>query len=164
MTAEYWIEKLNLSPHPEGGFYRETYRSLDLLPENTIDRFPSDRNIATAIYFLLPSGKFSAFHRIFSDELWFFHAGTTLLIHSLDRINGLQTHRLGLDLDKGEQPQITIPARYWFGAQVENSNSYALVSCTVAPGFDFLDFEMGKREKLSEEYPENKELIKKLTY
>lgn len=164
MNFQYWIDQLDLKAHPEGGFYRETYRSNDLIPIGTFDRFPYLRNTSTAIYFLLPSEKISAFHRILSDELWFFHAGSSLLIHSLDNVSGLQTHRLGLDIEKGDQPQITIPAQCWFGSEVEDPESYSLVSCTVAPGFDFTDFEMAKREKLSEEYPEHKELIKKLTY
>ena len=164
MNSHDWITKLDLLPHPEGGFYRETYRSMEMIPEDILQGFPSARNICTAIYFLLSYGKISAFHRILSDELWFFHAGSSLLIYQLDDKKGLQTHRLGLNLEKGDLPQITIPAYSWFGSEVEDSDSFSLVSCTVAPGFDFMDFEMADREKLIKEYPKHQTVIERLTY
>ena len=164
MNYHYWVNKLELLPHPEGGFYKETYRSVEMIPEDTLQGFHSARNICTAIYFLMSSGKISAFHRILSDELWFFHSGSSLLIHQLDNKIGLQTHRLGLDFEKGDRPQITIPAYSWFGSEVEDYDSFSLVSCTVAPGFDFMDFEMGDREKLVKEYPKHQAVIERLTY
>ena len=164
MTAETWIEKLQLIPHPEGGFYKETYRSSSLMPANTFNDFPSSRNVSTAIYFLIPSDKFSAFHKIKSDELWFHHAGSSLLIHYFDSSNQIQTNKLGNDLENDEFPQAIVPANSWFGSEVEKSNSYSLVSCVVAPGFDFTDFELANREALILKYPNDKELITRLTY
>lgn len=164
MNKEYWIEKLNLFPHPEGGFYKETYRSASVIPKGTMQPFTQERNVSTAIYFLLPSGHISALHKILSDELWFFHCGTSLLIYSIDKENGVNTHRLGLDIEKGDMPYRMIPANSWFGAEVEAENSYSLVSCTVAPGFDFNDFELGNREFLIKEFPDHQNFIHRLTH
>ena len=164
MTAEQFIDHLQLLPHPEGGFYKETYRSASVIPKGTIQPFTEERNVSTAIYFLLPSGHISALHKILSDELWFFHCGTSLLIHSFDKENGVKTHRLGFDIEKGDMPCRMISAHSWFGAEVEAENSYSLVSCTVAPGFDFNDFELGKREILIKEFPDHQDLIHRLTH
>ena len=163
-SAEYWINHLHLNAHPEGGFYKETYRSKDFIP-GTIGPGNAEgtRNISTAIYFLLRSGDRSAFHKIKSDELWHFHAGSSLVIYALNDIAGLTAHRLGLDLEKGDQPQVVIPADTWFGAMLEEENSFSLASCTVAPGFDFRDFEMAEKQKLSQEFPLYKNIIHLLT-
>jgi predicted cupin superfamily sugar epimerase len=126
------------------------------------DRFEGNRNFSTAIYFLLRSEDRSVFHRIKSDELWHFYQGSTLLIYVLHE-KQLKIHRLGSDLDKGDSLQVVIPANCWFGAHVENSNSFSLCGCTVAPGFDFRDFEMASREKLTSEFPGYSDIIKKLT-
>jgi len=161
--AEYWITHLQLQPHPEGGFYRETYRapkeiSLDGIPS----RFQGPRSISTAIYFLLRTQDRSLFHRIKSDELWHFHAGDALSIYVLTH-HGLITHKLGTNLEHGEVLQVVIPADHWFGAIVEEKGSYTLSSCTVAPGFDFRDFELADRVRLLQEFPMHKEIITRLT-
>src|SRR6187551_1839823 len=153
-TAEYWVQSLQLHPHPEGGFYRETYRAdekikADHLPE----RYQGDRNFSTAIYFLLRSQDRSTFHRIKSDELWHFYQGSTLLLYVLTE-HGLNIHRLGADITKGDSLQVMVPANCWFGARVEKLDSFALCGCTVAPAFDFADFEMADREYLLNTYPE----------
>ena len=133
---ESLIQELNLIPHPEGGFYRETYRSEEVL--NGINR--------------------SHFHRIKSDEHWFFHAGSPLLVHTLDK-NGHHKHLVGLELNKGETPHFIVPKNTIFGSQVLEKNSYSLVSCLVSPGFDFADFELIKRADLLKEFPQHREII-----
>lgn len=162
-NIDFWIKYLELLPHPEGGYYKETYRSPEVLTASTLpDRFEGDRNFSTAIYFLLRSEDRSVFHRIKSDELWHFYQGSTLLIYVLHE-KQLQIHRLGSDLDRGDSLQVVIPANCWFGAHVESSNSFSLCGCTVAPGFDFRDFEMAASEKLISEFPDYSDVIKRLT-
>jgi len=158
MKAKEIVEKLGLLAHPEGGFYKETYRS-----EQTIETGRNEiRNVSTAIYFLLENDNRSLFHRIQSDELWFFHQGEALEI-VLIKDGILNTIIFGNRLDEGEVLQATIPANTWFASGVKNTNGYSLVSCTVAPGFDFADFELAKRENLIQEYPDLKETILKFT-
>ena len=140
-SAQYWIDHLQLKPHPEGGFFREMYRSNEIIPKNALPvRYTGDRNFSTSIYFLLRSEDISAFHKITSDELWFFHAGSSVDVHIIAD-KEVSVIRFGINLEHGEVPQGTIPKNCWFGAKVTKPNSYALVSCTVAPGFDFEDFE-----------------------
>jgi len=161
--ADYWIQNLKLQPHPEGGFYKETYRSPENIPGSGLpDRFKGDRSFSTAIYFLLRSEDRSLFHRIKSDELWHYHAGSALSISVLDD-RGLTVYTLGPDLEKGESLQIVIPAGCWFGAKVDRENSYTLSGCTVAPGFDFQDFELADRSTLFKTFPAHHSIIEKLT-
>jgi len=150
-----WVEALGLEPHPEGGFFRETYRSTARI---------GDRNVSTAIYFLITRGNFSALHRIASDELWHFHAGDALEIVTIDPMGARKDLRLGLDLARGERPQQVVPAGQWFGARLAEADaSHALVSCTVAPGFDFADFELADRAQLSAIHPQHASVIAALT-
>lgn len=161
--ASYWIDHLQLLQHPEGGFYKETYRAADAIAAGMLPKgFSGDRNFSTAIYFLLHSHDRSAFHRIKSDELWFHHAGSSLTLYVLSRA-GLSTHKLGQHIDKGESLQVIIPANCWFGALVNEPESYVLSSCTVSPGFDFADFELGGRADLLYEFPEYADIIQQLT-
>ncbi len=161
--AEYWIEHLGLIAHPEGGFYMETYRSDEVIPHRGLPkRFEADRNFSTAIYFLLRSQDRSMFHRIKSDELWHYHSGGSLSIYVLTH-DKLITHTLGTEIEKGQTLQVIIPANCWFGAKVNESNSYTLAGCTVAPGFDFQDFELGKRTDLLKEFPQHSRIIEMLT-
>jgi predicted cupin superfamily sugar epimerase len=164
--ADTWIAALNLHPHPEGGHYRQVYRSRELLEprgRGLPARFTSPKAISTAIYFLLKGDEVSAFHRIKSDELWHLYAGSPLDIHVLHEDGELQTLSLGLDIAAGQRPFHAVPAGVWFGAMLTKPDSYALVGCTVAPGFDFEDFELAEREGLLEHYPEHHTLIKRLT-
>ncbi len=158
MNAEDIISKLEMLPHPEGGYYKETYRS----EEQTINKEGNKRNTSTAIYFLLENNNISRFHRIKSDELWFFHQGEPIEIVSIQN-NKLVSTILGNNLENGEVPQAMISANTWFASSVKNQRGYALVSCTVAPGFDFADFEMAKQDELLEEYPMLESVIKKYT-
>lgn len=149
------VEKLQLLPHPEGGFYNEVYRSEEIIAER-------ERNLFTSIYFLLTSENISKFHRIKSDELWYFHSGSPLIVHTLDA-NGYSQHLVGNDLAAGQQPQLLVPKNTIFGSSVLENNDYSLVSCAVAPGFDFRDFELFSSEELLKDFPEHKEIIDRLT-
>ncbi|HEX4166399.1 MAG TPA: cupin domain-containing protein [Bryobacteraceae bacterium] len=156
--AAYWIGKLALKPHPEGGYYRETYRSG--LATGTAR---GARTASTAIYFLLDGENFSAFHRIASDEMWHFYAGASLSVHLIDRNGAHRQIMLGGDAEAGEVFQAVVPAGVWFASCLTKSASYALVGCSVAPGFEFEDFELARRSELSAEYPQHRELIRRLT-
>lgn len=152
------IEHLQLSPHPEGGYFKEVYRSdeqLQQLPE----RFSGPRSIATSIYFLLSGTDKSHFHRIRSDETWHFYMGASLCLHQIDEAGKYQQVHIGSNITQGEVLQYTVPRNAWFAAQNLDANSYSLVGCTVAPGFDFADFELAKPEQLLDVCPDKKELI-----
>lgn len=162
-TAQELITRLELVPHPEGGWFRETYRSRETLPAQALpERFTGSRAFSTAIYFLLESGDMSALHRIKSDEVWHFYAGSALLIHCIFPDGGYQALRLGADLAAGELFQAVVPAGCWFGAELAEEG-FALVGCTVSPGFDFADFEMADVEQLCGRYPQHTELIMRMT-
>jgi predicted cupin superfamily sugar epimerase len=164
MKAQDWIKKLKLIAHPEGGYYKETYRSDENIRASVLpERFNGDRSISTSIYFLLESNQVSKFHRIKSDEIWHFYEGSPLSIYMIDQWGDLEKIILGRDIDKDQKLQYAVPRGCWFGAEVVEDNSYTLVGCTVAPGFDFQDFEMAKREELLKQYPDQKEIIEKLT-
>lgn len=161
--SEFWIQNLKLLPHPEGGFYKETYRSTEQTEHSNLPaRYKGDRNFSTAIYFLLRSQDRSVFHRIQSDELWHFYAGTTLLIYVFED-GTLKVYRLGADVLRGDSLQVVVPAGCWFGAILEKPGSYALCGCTVAPGFDFADFEMASQQELLKQFPDHREIILRLT-
>ncbi len=163
ITAKQLVERFALSPHPEGGYFKENYRCLETIPKTFLPkRFNGERSYSTAIYFLLEKGNFSAFHRIKSDECWHFYAGETLLIYVIHLNGRLETIKLGSDLLKGEQFQAIVPAGCWFAAEPSPGTPYAFVGCTVAPGFDFDDFELAKVEILSKLFPQHKLLIARL--
>jgi len=164
LTADYWIDRLQLQPHPEGGFYRQTYRAPLLIPQDALpSTFHGPRYASTAIYFLLAADDFSALHRLAADEVWHFYAGSPLLVHSIDPAGHHRVTTLGHNLDTGEQLQCVVPGGHWFGSCLEQPGTYALVGCTVAPGFDFADFEMGVRAALLSQYPQHTHLILALT-
>jgi predicted cupin superfamily sugar epimerase len=157
-----WIERLNLAPHPEGGFYRQTY-CADLLIGNLPPSFAGNRPASTAIYFLLDGRDFSAFHRLRSDELWHFYAGERLSVQAISPGGDHSEIRLGCDVEAGETFQAVVKAGCWFGSRLADPESFALVGCTVAPGFDFADFELAQREELIALYPRHRQLIVELT-
>jgi predicted cupin superfamily sugar epimerase len=162
--AGTWIRHLRLRQHPEGGYYRETYRAKETVAARALPRrFAGPRAFATAIYFLLPSGQVSYFHRLHSDEVWHYYAGSALTIHILKRSGRHQTVRLGPDPRRGQQFQAVMRAGDWFGATVDQPRSYTLVGCTVAPGFDFADFELAERRQLLAKYPRQAAVIERLT-
>ena len=162
--ASYWIDELQLAPHPEGGFYRQTYRADLTLPHSALPgNFKGNRSASTAIYFLLAGDNFSAFHRISSDEMWHFYTGHSLHIHVIDSNDHHSVIKLGTNIDEGEQFQAVVLAGCWFAACLARPDTFALVGCTVAPGFDFADFEMGARSGLIAQHPQHAELIERLT-
>lgn len=163
-TAKVWIESLQLRPHPEGGWFSELYKSSESIAANCLpERFGSDRTFCTAIYFLLDQFEFSALHRFQQDELWHFYDGSAVTIHVID-VEGNATQKvLGRDMGNGESLSHVVPAGSLFGATVNDTSSFALVGCTVAPGFEFEDFELPQRTDLIEQYPQHSELIERLT-
>lgn len=153
------IEHLSLRPHPEGGFFRETFRAplnLTGLPHG------SRRQASTAIYFLLPAGTFSAWHRVSSDEVWHFYDGDPLDLHMIDETGRHTVIRLGRGIVNGQRPQAVVPAGVWQAA-VPTGDRFTLCGCTVAPGFDFTDFELPERATLIELFPSQTALIERFT-
>ncbi len=153
-TADYWIKHLNLQPHPEGGYYSETYRS---------EHIQDGRAAGTAIYFLLEAGNHSNLHRLDAEEMWHFHTGSPLTVHMIDETGSYASLSIGADPEAGQAFQAYVPKNVWFGATVDDSEGYALVGCTVTPGFEFSGFELADRDKLSARFPEHAAIIKTLT-
>ena len=163
--AEFWIENLRLEPHPEGGFYREIWRSVGSYPFDESSNFKGARSWATSIYYLLRGNDCSKLHRIHSDELWFYHAGTPLTVHIFPETGEPSSFTLGIEPQKGQVLQETAPAESWFGACCEEAKheNYTLVSCVVAPGFDFNDFAFANRNELLNKFPKHTATIGHLT-
>ena len=160
--ASAYIKQLQLIKHPEGGYFREVYRSAEIiLPEHLPKRYKSSRNFSTSIYFLLEGNQFSAFHFLQSDELWHFYDGSSVLLYIIDQKGKISVQKLGREKDSNFQ--ITIKKRNWFAAEVENKKSFSLFGCTVSPGFEFDDFKLGKRIELIRKFPKHKNIIGRLT-
>jgi hypothetical protein len=158
------IKNLGLKKHIEGGYFSETYRSEEILDKNCLpEKFDGERNLTTSIYFLLTGDDFSAFHKLKADEVWHFYEGSALNIYVIDENGNLKINKLGSSIDKGESFQIVVKLGQWFAAGISKNDSYCLAGCTVSPGFDFKDFELGNREHMVKLYPKNKILIEKLT-
>lgn len=150
--------------HPEGGWFKETYRSSEvILGEHLPNRFGDARHFSTGIYFLLEGKQFSAFHRIKSDEMWHFYYGDPLHVYVIDENGKLQIITLGNNPEAEEVFQAVVKAGCWFASKPASENSFSLVGCTVAPGFNFADFEMAKREQLLAQYPHLNKTIEALT-
>lgn len=159
------IDKLELLPHPEGGFYRESYRASGEINTNSLDSdYSGARNYATAIYYLLTSNTFSAFHRIKQDETWHFYKGSPIRIHIIDQEGAYSSVDLGNDFNANQIPQFTVAGGVWFGATIIEDDSYSLVGCTVSPGFDFRDFELAIQTELIQQHPQHKNIISHLTH
>jgi predicted cupin superfamily sugar epimerase len=164
MHPESIIKKLNLIKHPEGGYYRETYRSEGIIPKSVLpDTYSGNRNYATLIYYMLVGNDISCLHKLPSDEIWHFYEGSPLLIYMIDTKGKLEIITLGNEIDKGEVFHFVVKAGVWFGAEVVDKSSYSLMGCTVAPGFHFDDDIIGKRDELISMFPQYKELIMKMT-
>ncbi|QQS37722.1 MAG: cupin domain-containing protein [Ignavibacteriales bacterium] len=164
MNAKEIIKILELEKHPEGGYFREVYRSRDEIDFNKPGQsFEGKRNISTSIYFLLEGNDISKLHRIKSDELWHHYSGSSVRLFLIDLNGNISQKILGKNIQEGELFQLTIDAGLWFCAEPINKDSYTLVGCTVAPGFDFKDFELGSREHLLKIYPMHRELIERFT-
>ena len=162
--ADYLIKTLNLLNHPEGGYYKEVYRSKGFTEMTFGDSDEKvSRSFATSIYFLLASESFSAFHRIRQDEIWHFYEGSPIELFTLNPSGKLSRIVIGANIEKGEYRQYVVPAGDWFASRVLEKNNYSLVACVVAPGFDFKDFELGNREDLIRKFPEHRKVIQELT-
>jgi uncharacterized protein len=163
-NGQYWIDHLGMIPHPEGGYYLATYKSdLTIVKSALPSGFQGDRSASTAIYFLLDGRDFSAFHRIASDEVWHFYAGNALIVYVIDPEGNYSELHLGNGSDAGEVFQAVVKAGCWFASRVKDAAGFALVGCTVAPGFDFADFELATRSRLIRTYPAHRKLIEELT-
>ncbi len=159
-NAEYWIGNLAMTPHKEGGYFKEMLMAEgELVTEHT-----TKRPYYTSIYFLLRSGNPSHFHRLKSDEVWYFHTGDPLNIHIIHPNGEYEIVRLGLNVEQGEVLQAVVPKGAIFGSDVAETADYSLVSCMVSPGFDYQDFELFTQRELLEEYPSHEQIIKKLAY
>lgn len=157
--ALYWINKLHLKKHPEGGYFVETYRSKKLVD---VPEYDGPRHACTAIYYLVTGEQFASFHKMKSDELWHFYAGSSLNLYIIETGSGkLRQVTLGSNIDNGESFQVVVNSGSWFAASVDGHDSYSLVGCTVSPGFDYRDWELADRETLVEKYPGHKLIIEK---
>lgn len=159
-TAEYWIQHLNLKPHPEGGFYKEEYRSSIEVQKSNLPRgFTSARKLATSIYFLLRSVDISRLHRLRSDEIWYYHTGSPITLIYIDAEGKKHKHILGNNPEKAEKLSVLIPSGCIFCASVAQKDSFGLISCVVTPGFEFDDFELFDKEDLLQAYPQHTDII-----
>ena len=160
--AKQYIKQLQLKKHPEGGYFREVYRSGELiLPGHLPKRYKSSRNFSTSIYFLLEGKQISTFHLLQSDELWHFYDGSSVILYVINQKGELSIKKLGKKKDC--ELQLTIEKQNWFAAEVEDKKSFSLFGCTVSPGFEFEDFKMGRRDELIKNFPLHSDLIKRLT-
>lgn len=156
------VKFFKMLPHPEGGYYREVYRSEEIIKKDFLPgRYNEDRAFSTSIYYMLAGEQISHFHKLKSDEIWHFYLGSHLIIHMLDHKSGYEKIQVGNNLTNGEIPQLIIQKEKYFAAEVSDKNSFSLIGCTVSPGFDFNDFEFGTEEILISSFPEYTELIKR---
>lgn len=164
-AAKLVVDTLQLQAHPEGGWFKETYRSTGKIAQKELPKeYGGSRNYSTGIYFLLTSDSFSAFHKIHQDEMWHFYDGAYISIHMIFPDGTYLCQKVGRNLGQGELPQFTVPGGVYFAASVNEENAYSLCGCTVAPGFDFQDFVMPSRKALTELFPQHKEIIEQLTH
>jgi uncharacterized protein len=163
LSPQQLIQQYSLQPHPEGGWYMQTYKSNEMIAAGALpDRFAGSRPFSTAIYFLLEQENFSAFHCIKSDECWHFYAGDPLHIYVLQQNGMLVTVTLGNEIEKGQLFQYVVPANCWFASRPATGSTFSFVGCTVAPGFDFDDFEMADTNALVKLYPQHQIIIRQL--
>ena len=166
VRAEEVINLLGLIPHPkEGGYFIETYKSKENISrENLPGRYQSARSFGTAIYYMLIPGTFSPLHRLKSDEIFHFYLGDPVKMLMLFPDGSSEVLTLGQDITKGEKLQVVVPNGVWQGLMLKPDSEFALMGTTVAPAFEYIDYEEGARENLLKEYPDQKELIINLTY
>jgi len=162
--AKKYIKLLELQPHPEGGYFKEVYRSGEMiLPEGLPERFRKQRSISTSIYFLLEGDQVSNFHRLHSDEIWHFYKGCGVNIFVIDNSGKLSEVRLGKNIGNRENLQVVIKNNHWFAAELIDKSSFCLLGCTVSPGFDFDDFELAERKQMIKKYPQHQKLIERFS-
>ena len=159
LDAEYIIKKLALKPHPEGGYYREIYRSEEKINSLALPkRYGGDRNFSTSIYYLLKEGEYSRLHRLKSDEIYHFYLGASVEIILIYPNGKIETRILGNNLERGESPQIIVPKNVWQGLRLVGNGRFSLMGTTVSPGFDYNDFELGDEKKLQKIIKINKKI------
>jgi len=165
LNAAQIIERLHLEPHPEGGYYSETYRSEDeIFSSNLPPRYaPKNKSFCTSIYFLITPESFSRMHRLVSDEIFHFYLGDAVTMLQLKPDGSSQIVTLGPNILHDQQLQVVVEKNVWQGSFLNAGGRFALLGTTVAPGFDFEDFEYGSREALIDQYPAQKDLIVRLT-
>lgn len=162
-NAQYWVDTLQLQPHPEGGWYREMFRDFRQVAAINPSGNSQEYAASTAIYFLLDHTQFSAFHKIGASEVWHFYAGQGITIYILHNDGRLETIELGQHPEQGQQFQTIVPPNTWFAARVNHRGGYALCGCTVAPGFEFTEFELASKNTLLKQYPIHENVIVGLT-
>ena len=165
-TADEIIQKLQLEPHPEGGYFKEVYRSDAVFLAKTLyESADGVRNYGTLIYYLLKKGEFSAFHRLRQDEIFHFYSGAPLNVHTIDRTGQHQSTVLGSNIIIDRVPHLVFPGGTWFAAAPMRgyTEDFSLIGCTCVPGFDYHDWELGKREALAKEFPQFTEIIQAFT-
>jgi uncharacterized protein len=165
MTAEKLKSLLNLVPLSiEGGYFAETYRSTEMIPAECLHgRYSGARSVCTAIYYLLEPGTFSEIHRVASDEIFHFYLGDPVEMLQLWPDGSGKRVLIGTDLESGIAPQVVVPHGVWQGTRLVAGGAFALLGCTVSPGFEYADYESGSRNSLSEAYPGHKDMICELT-
>jgi predicted cupin superfamily sugar epimerase len=162
-SAQEYIQTLGLQRHPEGGYFAECYRSQEIVNPTAARYQGGSRCAGTSIYYLLEKQDFSAWHKVNSDELWHHYQGCAMQIYQIDPAGQLSTVILGNPAETpGAHFQTAVPAGYWFAVELMDKSSFGLVGCTVAPGFEFADFELAKRDKLIKQFPVHADLIKRL--
>jgi uncharacterized protein len=166
-TAKQIIEVLALHPHPiEGGYFRETYRSAGSIPAVDLPaayRTETGRSFGTAIYYLLTADTFSEMHRLPTEEVFHLYLGGPVRMLQLNPDGGGREVVIGADVLAGQQPQLIVPPNVWQGSRVEPGVEFALLGATMAPGFDYADYEQGRRPELLEQYPQHEAMIRELT-
>lgn len=159
-NAELYIKTLNMQKHIEGGYFVETFRSHYTVSDKDLSgNFYGRRQLMTSIYFLLEGKDVSKLHKVKGDEIWFFHDGSSVIIELIDKNGEIATRIMGKDVSRGELPQVIIPSDTWFTAKISEDNSYVLLGCTVAPGFEFDDFELADPSKIITDFPHLKQFI-----
>jgi uncharacterized protein len=151
------IRRLGLKKHPEGGYFKQTYTADTIV---NVAGYVGPRHISTAIYYLLSDDQFSAFHRVRSDELWHHYGGGSLTLYAM---NSGRLSQIKMGKSKGQTPQVAVRANTWFAASLNNKKSYCLLGCTVSPGFDHRDWELGSRSELVKRYPQHRKIIERYT-
>ena len=163
LTADYFVKKLRMEPHPEGGYYKEIYQNPITIDNTSLPPgFEGNRKLSSTIYFLLKAGQVSQLHRLSSDEVWFFHYGSSLEMHLIDERGTHAVKKLGLNPEKGESPQLLVPANMIFGARPVEQSGFTLVSTMVSPAFEFRDFELYKAEDVCVMFPHLRETVSKI--
>jgi predicted cupin superfamily sugar epimerase len=158
------IKTLELIPHPEGGYFREVYKSEEFIGQNMLpSRYNGNRSFLTSIYYLLKNNDVSQFHILLSDEVWYFHIGSPVIIHQIIFDGNYNKYLLGSNYLSEEKLHVVVKRNTWFGAEIRNKNSFSLVNCAIAPGFEFSDFKLADRNELLAKYPQHTDLIIRLT-